>query len=265
MNDKAHLAFFASSLPVGAIQDVLANLARVFAQRGHRCDLVTARLDELSTRVSGLYSGAADGMNGTAWLRAENDRLMTSLTAMSRRLESVEAAASRPAPSPEPVRGSALVLAVGQLREALGKSGPFSATLNSLRAVGGADPLVVSALEVLAPLAANGVATKNRLIAMFDVAAAGAARAAAPGARAGAEGAGGAGRHLREGDGKADEDQARPGGRLHAVREDDGEQHHAGDQSDDGIKDRDNHRCRYDVFLFLQIGAVGDHRSHAQR
>lgn len=46
MNDKAHLAFFASSLPVGAIQDVLANLARVFAQRGHRCDLVTARLDE---------------------------------------------------------------------------------------------------------------------------------------------------------------------------------------------------------------------------
>lgn len=46
MTEQAHLAFFASSLPTGAIQDVLVNLARVFAERGHRCDLVTARLDE---------------------------------------------------------------------------------------------------------------------------------------------------------------------------------------------------------------------------
>lgn len=140
--------------------------------------VLMARLDELNTRVSSDSLSAADGIIGTAWLRAETDRLMTSLTAMSRRLESLESAASRPALSPEPVQGSALVLAVGQLREALNKSGPFSATLNSVRVVGGADPLIVSELEVLAPLAATGVATKNRLIAMFDVAAAEAARAA---------------------------------------------------------------------------------------
>ena len=140
--------------------------------------VLTAHLDELKTRVSGFSLGAADGMTGIAQLRAENDRLMTGFAAMSRRLEALEVAVSHPVRSFEPVRGRALVLAVGQLRQALGKSGPFSATLNSLRAVGGADPLVVSVLEVLTPLAATGVDTKNRLIVMFDAAASEAARAA---------------------------------------------------------------------------------------
>ena len=153
---------------IAALKNTVADLRSV----------VTARIDGLDTRVSGLASGAADGMTGAARLRTENDRLKTALATMSLRLESLEAAASRPAPAAEPVRGSALVLAVGQLREALGKPGPFPATLDSLRAVGGNDPVVTSALQVLAPLAATGVATKNRLIVTFDVAAAGAARAA---------------------------------------------------------------------------------------
>ena len=140
--------------------------------------VVTSRIDGLDTRLSGLASGAADGMTGTARLRAENDRLKTGLAAMTLRLETLEAAASKPAPKTEPLKGSALVLAVGQLREALGRSGPFPETLDSLRAVGGGDPVVESALQVLAPLAETGVATKNRLTATFDVAAAGAVRAA---------------------------------------------------------------------------------------
>ncbi len=153
---------------IAALEKTVADLRSV----------LTAWIDGLDTRVSGLASGAADGMTGTARLRAENDRLKTDLAAMTLRLESLEAAASQPAPAAEPVRGSALVLAVGQLREALGKPGPFPATLDSLRAVGGDDPVVARALQVLAPLAATGVATKNRLIATFDAAAAGAARAA---------------------------------------------------------------------------------------
>ena len=139
--------------------------------------VLTARLDGLDTRLSGLVSGAADGMTGNAELRTENDRLKAALTAVSRRIETLEEAAAQPAPTPAPARGSALVLAVGQLRDALGKAGPFTATVESLRAVGGDDPVVSSALEVLGPLAATGVPTKDRLVATFDAAAAGAARA----------------------------------------------------------------------------------------
>ena len=140
--------------------------------------VMTARVDGLDTRVSGLASGAADGMTGTARLRAENDRLKTNLATMTTRLENLETTASEPAPATGPQRGSALVLAVGQLRDALDKSGPFPAPLEALRAVGGDDPVVESALHVLSPLARTGVATKNRLIGTFDIAAAGAARAA---------------------------------------------------------------------------------------
>ena len=71
-----------------------------------------------------------------------------------------------------------LVLAVGQLRDALGRSGPFAETLESLGAVAGDDPVVAGALRVLAPLASTGVPTEDRLIATFDAAAAAAARAA---------------------------------------------------------------------------------------
>ena len=157
----------ATDARIQALEKTIADLRSV----------LTSRIDGLDTRVSGLATGAADGMTGTARLRAENDRLKTGLAAMTLRLEALEATASEPAPKTEPLKGSALVLAVGQLREALGRSGPFPETLDSLRAVGGDDPVVESALAVLAPLANTGVATKNRLIATFDVAAAGAARA----------------------------------------------------------------------------------------
>jgi uroporphyrinogen-III synthase len=140
--------------------------------------VLTARLGGLDTRLSGLASGAADGVTGNAELRTENDRLKAALAAVSRRIETLEKAAAQPAPTPAPARGSALVLAIGQLRDALGKAGPFTATIESLRAVGGDDPVVSSALQVLGPLAATGVPTKDRLVATFDAAAAGAARAA---------------------------------------------------------------------------------------
>ena len=178
--DAAEQALAAGKSAAGSGNTAAAD-ARIAALENTVADLrsvLTARFDGLDTRVSGLASGAADGMTGTARLGAENDRLKTGLAAMTLRLESLEAAATQPAPAAEPVRGSALVLAVGQLRVALGKPGPFPATLDSLRAVGGDDPVVARALQVLAPLAATGVATKNRLIATFDVAAADAARAA---------------------------------------------------------------------------------------
>ena len=178
--DAAEQALAAGKSGAGS-GNTAATDARIAALENTVADLrsvVTARIDGLDTRVSGLASGAADGMTGTARLGAENDRLKTALAAMTLRLESLEAAATQPTPAAVPARSSALVLAVGQLREALGKPGPFPATLDSLRAVGGDDPVVARALQVLAPVAATGVATKNRLIATFVAAADGARRAA---------------------------------------------------------------------------------------
>lgn len=58
---------------------------------------------------------------------------------------------------------AATLLAVAQLRSALGGSGPFEAPLAALAAVGGDDGDVAAALAVLAPHAAAGIPTRERL------------------------------------------------------------------------------------------------------
>ena len=45
MNSSLHIAFFVSSLPRGAIQRMVMNLAQSFHDRGHRIDLVACRID----------------------------------------------------------------------------------------------------------------------------------------------------------------------------------------------------------------------------
>jgi uroporphyrinogen-III synthase len=172
----------ASAGSSAAADERIAALERTIADLR---SVMTSRMDGLDTRVAGLATGAADGATGTARLQAENDRLKSSLAAATLRLEALEAKAAEPVPVAAPQKGSALVLAVGQLREALEKSNPFPAPLESLRAVAGDDPVVADAVQVLSPLANTGVATRNRLVDTFDVAAAGAARAALAPAGAG--------------------------------------------------------------------------------
>lgn len=77
-----HVAFFASSLPVGAIQDVLVNLAVEFAARGHRVDLVTPRLDaEPSVPTPGVRLVDLDALSTRLpWFKRKRRRWLPSAT-----------------------------------------------------------------------------------------------------------------------------------------------------------------------------------------
>ncbi|MBC7952056.1 MAG: uroporphyrinogen-III synthase [Rhodospirillaceae bacterium] len=62
---------------------------------------------------------------------------------------------------------SAMMLAVGQLREALSKAMPYDAELRAVRALGGQDADVTPALDVLKPRAISGIPTAPVLSVRF--------------------------------------------------------------------------------------------------
>ena len=62
---------------------------------------------------------------------------------------------------------SALMLAVGQLREALAKAMPYDAELRAVKALAGQDPEVGNALEAVRPRAVTGIPTFPVLTARF--------------------------------------------------------------------------------------------------
>lgn len=65
------------------------------------------------------------------------------------------------------VAAEALVLAAGQLRAALSGDQPFQPELKAARALGKDDAEVLKALDVIAPYAEKGIATRNRLADRF--------------------------------------------------------------------------------------------------
>lgn len=84
--------------------------------------------------------------------------------AMTAALETrIAALESRPPTISGSAPPTATLLAVAQLRSALAGSGPFDAPLAALAAVGGDDEDVAAALAVLAPHAAAGIPTRERL------------------------------------------------------------------------------------------------------
>ena len=96
---------------------------------------------------------------------------------LSRRLEAVE---SRPRAvvASGASSGDALVLAVGQLRDALSRPGPFAEELRTLGAVASGNGEIAKALAALEPYAGNGIATTAALKQRFVGDASRAARAA---------------------------------------------------------------------------------------
>ncbi|MBW7851834.1 MAG: hypothetical protein H3C38_15180 [Rhodospirillales bacterium] len=84
---------------------------------------------------------------------------------LSQRVEAAETAAREAAAQ----RGSAqaLLLAVGQLREAVNRGEPFAAELRALGAILDGDDAAGGELEKLARHAAQGIPTRSRLIAAF--------------------------------------------------------------------------------------------------
>ena len=124
-------------------------------------------LRRLSERLASLEEiGAGDGIDRLA---AKDKEITKAMADIAERVRSVERAGRTQPAAALAVR--AVVVAVGQLREALHTSAPFARSLEALQAVAGGHADMVKAIAVLEPDAARGIPALARLRARFDSAA----------------------------------------------------------------------------------------------
>ena len=140
------------------------------------------QLDELAARLSKLESGTVTE-NGAATETAvgalasriealENKSLpdapdlSPAINDLSQRLSALEEVKAKAQESVASAPG--MILAVGQLREALRTQRPFVASLDSIKAFAGEDATLLGAIEVLEPFAAGGLPTVVGLRKAFD-------------------------------------------------------------------------------------------------
>jgi len=123
------------------------------------------RLGDLDQRLAGLETALDDRPTAAAFtaLRARVASLDDRLAALDARLGAVEKSAGSAADG-----GAALLLAVGQLRQALAASAPFAPALDAVRRLAGDDPEIATPLAELDALAGDGVATVESLAARFS-------------------------------------------------------------------------------------------------
>lgn len=143
------------------------------------------RLHQIETALKQLAANARAPASPSAAeqsLNEENQRLAAALQSLTARLEAmgrdvarrnsriaaVEAATARRAVAGTGSRGSALVVAVGQLRDALSRSAPFSAQLASLSSVAAGNDAVTRAIAPLTPFAETGIPTRALLSQRFS-------------------------------------------------------------------------------------------------
>ena len=125
----------------------------------------------LEQRVRALEDDPAREPLGQALAAWDEQRaaLEAALANVSARLARFEEEASRQAAADGHL--VSLVLAAGELTAALGSSRPFAPALDALSGIAGEDPEIEGALARLAPFAAIGVPTLDRLSARFPGAA----------------------------------------------------------------------------------------------
>ena len=122
-------------------------------------------VEALGNRLKALETALAAALEETAGgaeLRRETREVGQSLAVLSERVETLEEASLARAG-----RGAALVLALGQLRQALGGSGPYAGALSAVAALAREDEALAAPLKVLEPHAQAGVPTHDRLRARF--------------------------------------------------------------------------------------------------
>ena len=110
-------------------------------------------------------AGVAATAAALARLRADNRRLGDSVARLARRLAMLTAA---PRGAGLSAAEGALMLAVGQLREALRGPAPFARELAVVRTLAGRDPAVADAVAALTPRADRGIPGRVMLRARFD-------------------------------------------------------------------------------------------------
>jgi hypothetical protein len=127
-------------------------------------------LDELTERIAKLEeTEAATRVNeGLVRFEAEKDRLTRSLADVAQRVEGLEERSQAAGASPS---ARAVVLAAGQLREALRTSTPFAEELAALRKAAGDQPDLAQLASDLTPHAATGIPMLATLMERFDAAA----------------------------------------------------------------------------------------------
>lgn len=131
--------------------------------------LLAEKIDGLAERIGDLekrpQAVQADGASEEAVASAAADakRNADKLAALADRLAKLEATQESQAPEAE--RKQTLVVAVGQLREALNDSKPFASELESVTALGGAEVRAMTA--DIAPHAASGIPTAAELRKRF--------------------------------------------------------------------------------------------------
>ena len=134
-------------------------------------------IDPLSQRVARLEEGEATVAKRQAELRqleGRGEQLKGLVAGLGARLDTLEKTTGAGVAEG---RAETVVLAVGQLREALKSSAPFVNELQALRAVAGDGLAVADAFDLLRPHAETGIATLQELRARFDKVASDIARA----------------------------------------------------------------------------------------
>lgn len=124
---------------------------------------LSGRISELEKNTARFKAEAATGHSDQGTLdeaRAEAKRSADEVASLKERLASLEDAQHAKPPA-EAQRNQALVVAVGQLREALSVSKPFAAELAAVNALG--DDGIKSVTAPIEPLASSGVATLREL------------------------------------------------------------------------------------------------------
>ena len=130
-------------------------------------DTVSERIAEMArTAESAPSEPAAGALAAVEELDARNERLSAAVRGMTGRLDRLESVRAPATDSESAAR--ALILAVGQLREALRTSGPYAVEVAAVKALVGGDREALGAVAVLEETADTGIPTLEALSAQFD-------------------------------------------------------------------------------------------------
>jgi uroporphyrinogen-III synthase len=173
---EQRVATFERDVParIGAIDQVRGEAERRSAALAERVGAIEARLGPMADEMKALGArveqvaqeprGEAD-VARLAALTAESRRVGAELARLQEEVAALNATLGERG---EQRRGDSLVLALGQLREALARGAPYAPALATARAVAADDPTAAQALGALEPGAERGLATRADLHARFD-------------------------------------------------------------------------------------------------
>ena len=150
---------------LAAIEQQLADLKAGAAQSAQ----IAKGLSDLQVAAGGrelLAQSIRDIQASTAATQGELERLSTQVAADHTKLDVTAAAVAEK--RQQGLRAEAVLLAVGQLRQALRSSKPYSKDLAAVRGLVGADPEMAAVLDQLQPTADGGVATQDDLSKDFS-------------------------------------------------------------------------------------------------